>query len=209
MDDTKATNGAPAKRRGRLLLEPISLHEKLRELGMSPEQADSLVDLVGVIKFELRKRRQQQEGGQAFRIQRQALTAMRDALDKVLASLDQVDQLVEPGGLGNTLRERLDEAGGGDAGPRVQAARDGASGLRPVVREALARMQRGQRRDRVSTTPVRLIHERSGLQPSASETSRFRRVTLALYEAAGFPHENPDASIRAYKQMLRKTAEAG
>jgi len=57
----------------------------------------------------------------------------------------------------------------------------------------------------VSTTPIRLIHERTGLAPSTAETSAFRSITVRMYGAAGFPHENPDAAIRAYNKLRQET----
>lgn len=188
---------------GKRASTPSTLRDKLLEFGISEQQADSLVDIVGVIRFVLRERRKRQSGGQTLEAQREALLAMSEALDAAIEAAGKADNLIDPAGLGMVLRERLDATCGNQAGDRIRALLDAAHGLRPVVRMALQGMPKGQTRDRAPTTPIRLIHERSGLKPSTAETSAFRRITVLLYEAAGFPHANPDAAIREYSKRQK------
>ena len=209
MTSRKPTENAPAKRRGTrestiLGVEP-TLRADLLLLVASEQQADSLVEIVDVIRFDLRARRRRQHGGQTMKAQWEALQAMSQALDDAIGTVGVAANLIDDAGLGMVLRKRLDHSIGADAGGRVRGLLDAAHALRPVVWMALQKMPKAQARDRVSTTPIRLIHERTGLAPSTAETSAFRSITVRMYRAAGFPHENPDAAIRAYNKLRPET----
>lgn len=204
MTTKKPTKGAPAKRRGSpTILAGITLSDQLIGLGLAANQADLLVKDLSAIRYDLRERRKRQHSGQTLGAQRKALEAMRNAASDVIASFSKASNLIDPAGLGMVLRRRLDEASNKDAGQVVNELLDSAHAAQWIVRSALQALPTSQTRDRVSTLPIRLVHERTGLPPSTSATSRFRDIVLALYGAAGFPEQNPDAAIRAYLATLK------
>lgn len=195
-------------RRPATILAP-SLEQELSSIGLDDTQIAALAKDVGPIRFVLRERSRLQElsrrqDGPTIRAQREALTAMLDAANRTIEAFTVATNLIDPAGLGMVLRQRLDDAAGGDSEGRWCALLDAAHEARLIVSWALAELPTTQTRDRAPLLPCRLVHERTGIKPSTSDTSRFRRVVAAMYEAAGFPDENPDAAIRKYIAQLKE-----
>lgn len=163
-----------------------------------------------------------------YRLTRQP--ARRDVLDELRAvgkAIDEARNRIErilraPRAVPHLWAARLHIAGGGRRhvmdGIRLNEASAALERARAVMDDAMARVPAEPVRHRVASDyPIEAIHSAvqmgfimaghdpngPGLKPSASVTSKFRRLIGICYEAIDAPTTDPDRALRAYTKRWR------
>jgi len=184
-------------------------------LGLSEDQAAALLRLVPLVRHELTRE------PPTLDRQRDALLELQLAIaaaDKAFArAWHLTDPVLRPdaakpapgegqGDLGMALRRRLEHVRGSSSTVRAELDEmlEALSSWTLTIKAVIKQLPRKgtQKRRRVKTFPIKLIHDITPKLPL--QGGKFVKIVRILYQVAGYSKHNPERAIRTYAASRAK-----